>query len=66
MQVNDPHSHFNNRLNGIENEVGYIMIERPSNPVGFDMSLVFDKVNSDLRHCICIRECFWWGSLNLS
>ena len=37
--VNGPHLHLNNRVDGTENEVGYIKIERPSNPVGFDMSL---------------------------
>ena len=33
-------------MNGTENEIGYIMIERPTNPVGFDTSLVFNQVNS--------------------
>ena len=31
--VNDFHSHFNNRADGVENEAGYIVIERPSNPI---------------------------------
>ena len=55
--VNDFHSHLNNRVDGIENEVGYIMIEKLSNPVGFDVSLVFDQVNSTLlNRCFM---CFW-------
>ena len=52
--VNDFHLHLNNRADDVENEVGYIMIKRPSNPVGFDASLVFDQVESILR--ICFRK----------
>ena len=47
--VHDFRSHLNHRANGVGNEVGYVMTERPSNPVGFDASLVFDKVDSTLR-----------------
>ena len=54
--MNDFYLHLDNEADGIENEAGYIGIERPSNSVGFDVSLVFDQVNSSLRHrhCICI------------
>ena len=48
--VNDPHSHLDNRVNGVKDKVGYIVIERNSHPVGSYKSLVFDQVNPTL----------WW------
>ena len=57
--VNDFHLHFDNRVDGVENEVGYVMNERSSNPAGLDTSLVFNKVNSSLRH----RHSIWWNTL---
>ena len=71
--VNDFRSHSNNRADGVKNKVGYIVIEITSDPIDFDVSLVFDHVNSALRHrdCICVWCGFdptlWWGlSFNLS
>ena len=49
--ANDPRSQINNKADGVKNEVGYVVNERPSNTVGFDPSLGFDKVSSSL----------WWG-----
>ena len=57
--VDDFHSHFNNGADGVENEAGYIVIERYSNPIGFDASLVFDQVDFSLRH----RQNVWWNTL---
>ena len=57
--VNDFRLHFDNGTDGIENEAGYTVIERPSNPIGFDMSLVFDQVNSSLRY----RHSAWQNTL---
>ena len=47
--------HLNNRADDIKNEVGYVVIERPSNPVSFDVSLVFDQVDFGLGKFL------WWG-----
>ena len=44
--VNDPHSHFDNRVDGVEDKVGYIIIERTSHLVASDRSLVFNQVDS--------------------
>ena len=32
--VNDPHSHLDNRVDGVKNEVGYIVIERTAGATG--------------------------------
>ena len=55
--ANDFHWHFDNRADGIENEVRYIVIERPSNLAGFLCEFGFYQVDSNLRNCI--RECLW-------
>ena len=57
--VNDCHLHFDNGVDDIKNEVGCMLIERTSNLLGFDPSLVFSQVNSRLRNFI--REGHWWG-----
>ena len=44
--ANSPHSHLDNRADGVENGVGYIVIEITSNPVGSYASQVFDQVDS--------------------
>ena len=44
--VNHPHLHFNNRADGVEDKVGYIMIKRTSHLVASVASLVFDQVDS--------------------
>ena len=62
--VDDFHFLFINRADNIENEVGFIVIEMPGNPVGFDPSLVFDQVDSTLRSCV--RKFLWWELFNLS
>ena len=36
------------RADGVEDKVGYIMIDRTSNPVGSYVSLVIDQVDSTL------------------
>ena len=50
--VNDFRLHYDNRADGVENEVGYVAIEITSDPIGFDASLVFHQVNSTFRNCI--------------
>ena len=39
--VNGFCSHLNNRLDGVENEVGCVLIARQSKTAGFDASLIF-------------------------
>ena len=71
--VNNPRSHLNNGANGVENKVGYVVIERRSNPVGFDASLVFirsillsDRVLSRMGTASGTASASGKGSLNLS
>ena len=54
--VNDPSSHLNNRVDGVEDKVEYIVIERTSHLVGSYASLVFDHV--DPTHW---QGTLWWG-----
>ena len=49
--VNDFHLHFDNRADGVKNEIGYITIEKPSNLVGYTC-LIFDQVDSTLRNLL--------------
>ena len=44
--VNDPHLHFDNKADGVEGKVRYVMTERTSHLVASDLSLIFDQVNS--------------------
>ena len=65
--VNDFRSHFDNRVDGVENEVGYIISERPSNTVGVDVSPVLDQVDSTLSTESAFGGILsGGGSLNLS
>ena len=44
--ASNPHSHFNNRADGVKDKVGYIVIERTSHLIASDASLIFDQVDS--------------------
>ena len=55
--VNDFRSHLDNRAGGIENEVGYVVIEGPNNLVSLNASLVFDQIDSTLMNRRFV--CFW-------
>ena len=53
--VNDPCSHFDNRMDGVNDKVGYVMIERTIHLTASDMSLVVNQVNS--RRSVCAGGC---------
>ena len=46
--INDPCSHLDNRVDGVKDKFGYVVVERTSSPVGSYTSLVFDQVNPSL------------------
>ena len=63
--VNDLHSHFSNRVDGLEDKVGYVVTERTSHLVASDSSQVFDQVDS--RRSICAGGCIpQWRSVHIA
>ena len=44
-----------NGVDGVKNEVGYVVIERTSHPVGSYMSLVFSQVDCSLSFGVAFK-----------